>query len=192
MRHLVLETLILLSILTIAGPSPLADEVGTAPSVEPFEIGVEDVLQIIVWEEEELSHQVTVLPDGRITLPLINEVPVAGLTTEQVRQEITARLAQFVNEPHVTVMILEVNHFRVYFLGEVNTQGPIQFHRPTRLLQAIATAGGLTEFAKKSVTVVREEDGRELRIEVDFKRLWAGEPGQENLYLKPGDTLLVK
>ena len=92
----------------------------------------------------------------------------------------------------MTVIVEEINSFRVYFLGEIATRGPLQFYRPTRLLQGIATAGGLTEFAKKEITIVREEYGVEKRIEVNYKKLVAGDPGQQNIFLKPGDTVLVK
>ena len=158
----------------------------------PFHIGVEDVLSVIVRGETELSRTVRVLPDGSITLPLVNEIFVAGLTPQEARGAIVTALKDYVRDPNVTVMVDEINHFRVYFLGEVVTQGEIQFYRPTRLLQAIASAGGLTEFSKKSITIIREELGVERRIEVDYKKLWGGDPGQENLHLKPGDTLLFK
>ena len=123
-------------------------------------------------------------PDGRITVPLVNEILVAGSTPSEVRERIVSAMSQYVRDPNVTVIVEEINNFRVFFLGEINTQGPIQFYRPTRLLQAIATAGGLTEFSNRKVTVLREEYGVEKRIEVDYKKLWGGDPGQENLFLK--------
>ena len=157
-----------------------------------YVIGVEDVLKIVTWGEPALSLNAKVRPDGRITMPLVNEVRVVGLTPSEVRQRISDAMSSYIRDPNVTVIVEEINNFRVFFLGEINTQGPLQFYRPTRLLQAIATAGGLTEFSNKKITVLREEDGVEKRIEVDYKKLWAGESGQENLFLKPGDTILVK
>lgn len=159
---------------------------------DSYLIGAEDVLDITTWGEPDLTKVVKVRPDGRITLPLVNEVQVAGRTPREVGEIITEKMKEYVRDPRVTVSVQEINHFRVYFLGEVNTQGPIQFYRPTRLLQAISTAGGLTNFSKKEITILREEHGVERRIEVDYKKLLAGEPGHENLYVKPGDTLLVK
>jgi polysaccharide export outer membrane protein len=166
------------------------DERGDSPA--EYVIGVEDVLKIVTWGEADLTLTAKVRPDGRITLPLVNDIVVAGMTPDRVRQTITSHLSAFVNDPDVTVIVEEINSFRVYFLGEIAAQGPLQFYRPTRLLQGIATAGGLTDFAKKDITVVREEHGMEKRIEIDYKKLVAGDPGQENLFLKPGDTVLVK
>ncbi|HXV77673.1 MAG TPA: polysaccharide biosynthesis/export family protein [Candidatus Polarisedimenticolaceae bacterium] len=157
-----------------------------------YVIGVEDVLSVVTWGEPELSMSVKVRPDGRITLPLVNEVRVAGATPGEVRERIISVMGQYIRDPNVTVIVEEINNFRVFFLGEINTQGPLQFYRPTRLLQAISTAGGLTEFSSKKITILREEFGVEKRIEVDYKKLWSGDPGQENVYVKPGDTILVK
>ena len=157
-----------------------------------YVIGVEDVLNIVTWGEPELSKVVKVRPDGWITLPLVNEIKVAGLTPSEVRVRLNEGMKNYIRDPNVSVMVQEINHFRVFFLGEVKSQGPIQFYGPTRLLQAVSTAGGLTQFSSKRITVLRQENGYEKRIEVDYKKLWAGDPGQENIYLQPGDTLLAK
>jgi polysaccharide export outer membrane protein len=189
-------------LLTLLSISAFAASLGQAQEAEPeaekngwpteYVIGVEDVLNVVTWGEPELSLTAKVRPDGRITIPLVNDVMVAGSTPMEVRERIADGLAAFINAPNVTVIVEEINSFRVYFLGEVRTQGPVQFYRETRLLQGIATAGGLTEFAKKNITVLREEYGIERRIEIDYKKLWAGNPGQENIRLLPGDTVLVK
>jgi len=155
-----------------------------------YVIGVEDLLQIFVWNEPDLSLRVIVRPDGKITVPLVNDIKVAGLTTDQVRSKITEALSVYIRQPNVTVIVQEINSYRVYFLGEINRQGAMQFYRPIRLLQAIAAAGGLTEYAKKEVVLLREQGSTERRIPIDYKRLLAGDPGQENLWLEPGDTLI--
>lgn len=165
---------------------------GGESDASSFLIGLEDVLRIVTWGEPELTMSVKVRPDGNISMPLINEVKVQGLTPEQVRRRITELMRDYVRDPNVTVIVEEINSFRVYFLGEVQTQGPIQFYRPTRLLQGLSTAGGLTEFSKKEITVLREEFGIEKRIEVNYRKLWSGEPGDYNIYLRPGDTVLCK
>ena len=105
---------------------------------------------------------------------------------------ITSKLGDFVRDPNVTVIVEEINSFRVYFLGEVQTPGALLFYRPIRVLQAISMAGGPTEFSKGGVTVLREEYGVEKRIQIDYKKLLTGAPGQENIYLKPGDTVIFK
>jgi len=156
-----------------------------------YVVGVEDRLRITVWREQELALSVIVRPVGRITFPLVGDIQAAGRTASELDVQITAALADFIREPVVTVIVEEIKYFRVYFLGEFNTRGPIQFYRPTRLLQGVATAGGLTEFAKKDLTILREEYGVEKRIQIDYKQLVAGTRGHENLYLKPGDTVIA-
>lgn len=156
-----------------------------------FVIGVEDVLRIVVWGEDSLTTIAKVRPDGKITVPLVNDIRVVGMTTDHVRAKITEELSQYVRAPNVTVIVDEINSFRVYFLGEVNSQGALQFYRETRILQAIAAAGGPTPFSK-SITLLREEGGVEKRFRIDYKKLLAGDPGQANIFLKPGDVLLFK
>ncbi len=162
------------------------------PSPGSYRIGIEDVLSIVTWDEPKLTLSATVRPDGRITMPLANDIEVVGLTPDEVRRKITERLSKFVRDPSVTVMVEKINSFRVYFLGEIKTQGPIQMFRPTRLLQGISAAGGLTEFSKKEIMVLREEAGTEKRIEINYKRLIQGENLDDNIYLKPGDTVVVR
>ena len=127
-----------------------------------------------------------------ITLPLINDLQVVGKTPSEVRDLIKERLQSYVRDPNVTVILAEYNSFRVYFLGEVGTQGPMNFYRPTRLLQGLATAGGFTEFAKKEITLIRADGGEQRKIQLNFKKLWSGEDIQGNILLRPGDTILVR
>jgi len=155
-----------------------------------YVIGLEDVLSIVVWGEPELSRPVKVRPDGRITVPLADDIQVVGMTPMAVKALITEKLAEFIVDPNVTVIVDQMNSFRVYFIGEVTTQGAVIFTQPPRLLQAIATAGGLSQFSKKEVVLLRQRSGIETRIVVNYKRLVGGDPGQENLYLEPGDTLI--
>ncbi|MBZ5638229.1 MAG: polysaccharide biosynthesis/export family protein [Acidobacteriia bacterium] len=156
-----------------------------------YGIGIEDVLRVSVWGETALDLRARVRPDGKITVPLVNDIKVEGLTPEQVRQEITRRLSNYIREPNVTVSVEEINSFRVYVLGEVTRQGPINLFRPARILQVIASAGGITQYSKKEITILREEGGGERRIRIDYKKLLAGDPAQSNVFLKPGDTVLV-
>jgi polysaccharide export outer membrane protein len=182
------------SCLVVAGGLVQAQTAGApapADAAPDYSIGIEDVLRISVWGEAALDLRARVRPDGKVTVPLVNDIKVEGMTPDQVRKEIARRLASYIREPNVTVSVEEINSFRVYVLGEVSRQGPISLFRPTRLLQVISSAGGLTQFAKKEVTVLRAEGDVERRIHVDYKKLLAGDPGQTNLFLKPGDTVLV-
>lgn len=156
-----------------------------------FTIGTGDVLEVSVWGEEALNMRVLVRPDGRISFPLVNELEVRGLTPDEVRNRLTNQLAKVIKNPNVTVVVAEINSFRVFVLGEVNTQGALNFQRPTRVLEALAEAGGLTEFSKKEIILLRNmEDGSQLRQEIDYKKIVQGDP-KLNLYLVPGDTLIV-
>ena len=173
---------------SIAGSSPAPD--GATSELEPYLIGVEDQLRIVVYNEAELSGTFAVRPDGRITVPLVGDILVLGQTTDRVKELITKALSTVVREPNVTVIADAINSYRVYFLGEVKTPGAIQLFRRTRLLQAIATAGGPTEFAKNQITLIREEGEGESRRVIDYKKLLAGDPDQPNLVLQSGDTLV--
>lgn len=163
-----------------------------AQRVEEYRIGIEDQLGVSVWGEPDLSMSVWVRPDGKITLPLVNDVQVVGMTPDDVRKEIASLLSTYVKDPNVTVIIEEINSFKVYFLGDgIASQGIQSFRKPTRLLQAIAAAGGFTDFAKKNIRIFRERGWGEVRIDVDFKQIMRGGAGDANLFLKPGDTLIV-
>ena len=160
------------------------------PERPSYVIGIEDVLGLVVWDEPELTLDVQVRPDGKITVPLLNDIYVVGLTPEHLGVLLTERLGVFVTDPSVTVIVRDIKSYKVYFLGEVASQGAVTFKRPTRILQGIATAGGLTQFSKKEITLLREVGGVEKRFQIDYKKLVAGDPTQENLLLLPDDTLL--
>jgi len=161
-------------------------------AVEDYRIGIEDQLKVSVWGEPELTVSVWVRSDGKITLPLINDVQVAGLTPNDARVEIAGLLSTYVKDPNVTVIVEEINSFKVYFLGDgIASQGIQSFRKPTRLLQGIAAAGGFADFAKKDIRIFRERGWGEVRIDVEFKQILAGGSGEANLFLEPGDTLIV-
>ncbi len=173
-----------------ASPSEVSAE--TRKQSADYKIGVEDRLRISVWREPDLDRTVIVRPDGKITVPLIGDCAAAGRTPAELSQQIAGALSRYIRDPIVTVTVEEINHFKVYVLGEVNQQGVLQLRRRTRLLEALALAGGLTQFADKSkLVVIRDEGGREQRIEVDYRKIVNGEQPELNIYLKPGDTILV-
>jgi polysaccharide export outer membrane protein len=174
----------------IVGAAAFGQEPAAAEA--DYLIGVEDRLTVAVWREPDLSRIVTVRPDGKISFPLIGDVQAAGRTPRALGEQVGAALARYVKEPVVTVLVEEINNFKVYVLGEVNQQGALQLRQRTRLLQALALAGGLTQYADRSnVVVVREEAGREVRLKVDYRRLVSGDRPDLNHWLKPGDTVIV-
>jgi polysaccharide export outer membrane protein len=156
-----------------------------------YVIGVEDVLSLSVWKDPELSKLLNVRPDGKITVPLVGELQAAGKTPQQLSAAITEGLVKFVKEPIVTITVEQINSFKVYMIGQVGKQGELSLKRRTRLLQAIAMAGGLSPYASKNIVLVREEGSREVRTEIDYRKLISGERPELNLYLKPNDTIIV-
>ena len=185
---------VFLCLFATVSPAPAAPKEEPPPAAAPgeFIIGVEDRLTISVWREQDLTRTVTVRPDGKIGFPLIGDVQAAGKTPRELDTEVTSALARFIKEPVVAVLVEEINHFKVFVLGEVHTQGQLVLRQPTRLLQALALAGGLTQYADKSnVVLVRTEDGRESRMRVDYRKLVTGDRPESNYDLKPGDTIIV-
>jgi polysaccharide export outer membrane protein len=156
-----------------------------------YVIGVEDQLQITVWKEPELTQTVTVRPDGKISFPLVGDLQASGKTPRQLAQTLTESLARYIREPIVTVTVAQINNFKVYVLGEVGHQGELALKRRTRLLQAIAMAGGLSPYAQKTIVIVRDEAGRDVRTEIDYRKVLSGEKPEQNIFLKPGDTIIV-
>jgi polysaccharide export outer membrane protein len=166
----------------------------TQPAVafEEYSLGVEDKLSISVWKETDLTKNVTVRPDGKITFPLVGDVQAAGRTARQLTEDLTKMLARFIQEPVVTVVVEEINNFKVFVLGEVTLQGVLNLRRRTRFLEAIALAGGLSKFADKSnILLLRFEEGKETRTKIDYRKVVSGERPEYNVYLRPGDTIIV-
>ncbi len=155
-----------------------------------YRVGVEDELGIAVWHEPELSQQVVVRPDGMITLPLLNDVKVAGLTTVEVQSLLTDKLKPFVNDPQVTVSIKAVKSRKVSLVGNVAKQGTYSLNGHVTVLELLAEAGGLGPFAKsKSIYVLRKQDGKEIRLPFNYKKAISGKG--DNPELLPGDMVVV-
>lgn len=177
-------------------PQATAPPVAPAPSVatpSDYVIGPSDVLQVTYWREKDMSAQVTVRPDGIITLPLINDVQASGLTPDQLRDKISQMARKFLEEdPTVSVTVVAINSRRVFITGNIARPGPYPLNAPTTVLQLIAMAGGLTEFADQGkIAVMREEDGKIARHIFNYKDVAKGKHLEQNIELKPGDTVIV-
>ncbi len=192
--------LALLSIPALGGGAVFASDARDAAVVNGEEapwyvIGPEDVLDISVWKNADISRVVTVRPDGRISLPLIGDVEAAGLTPGELRESIITSLKEYQESAVASVIVNEVNSYRIFILGEVANPGTFLMKRRTTVLQAIAIAGGFNQYASRNkMVVVREGDGAsgEQRIAVRFDDLVkAGGKGTKNLILEPGDTIFV-
>lgn len=159
---------------------------------DQYMIGPEDVLYIHVWKEEALTRTVPVRMDGKISLPLIQEVKAAGLTPLQLKEVLMRKFKEFVENPIVSVTVVEVNSFKVYVIGQVRNPGVHRLRSETTVTQLIVMAGGFTEWAnQKKIVVVRKEDGREKRIKVNYKKIMDGKDLDSNIILKTGDTIVV-
>jgi polysaccharide biosynthesis/export protein len=159
----------------------------------PYRIGVEDVLLVSVWRDADLTREVPVRPDGKISLPLIQDVTAAGKTPEELGREIQTRLKEFMSNPSVTVIVREINSIKIYVLGEVAKPGPVTPKSEISLLQAIAMAGGITPFGgKKPIRIFRKSASGESVIEVSYQNIITGKKPQDDLILESGDTVVVR
>jgi polysaccharide export outer membrane protein len=155
-------------------------------------IGPEDVLYIQVWKEEALTRTVPVRSDGMISLPLINEVQASGLTPLQLRESLTEKFKSFVDNPTVTVVVMEANSFKVFVTGQVRTPGVYRLRTETTLLQIISLAGDFTNEANpKKIVIIRREQGKDKRLEVNYSEIIDGTNLGSNYVLMPGDTIIV-
>ncbi len=156
----------------------------------PFLLGSGDLLKIFVWDHKALSFNIPINPNGKISLPLIGEIKAAGLTESDLEKKITHRLQSHIKKPQVSVSLLEVKSFRVYVIGEVVRSGEFLVKGSLTAVQAIAMAGGFTPFASKSKIIITNQiEGRKIRF--DFDDYVKQNNSQSELYLRPGDTVIV-
>jgi polysaccharide export outer membrane protein len=176
--------------------SSLTPPATTTASVVPppgYVIGPDDVLGIVFWREKDLSADVVVRPDGIITLPLLEDIKVTGMTPAELKQKITVEAGKLVTSPSVTVIVKQINSRKVFITGHVARPGSYPLTAPMTVVQLIALAGGLLEFADRSKIRVMRVDSK-LGPEthrVNYKRLANGEDLKQNIDLKPGDTVIV-
>lgn len=157
-----------------------------------YKIGPQDVLRIDVWKEPDISRTLPVRPDGKISLPLINDVQAAGLTAMELSTSIRDGLAKFMTSPQVTVTIMEINSRRVYVTGEVLRPGAQPLLPNMTALQAVSNSGGFTQFAKvKSIYILRQEDGKQVKHPFNYKAVLSGKSPEDNIALQPGDVIVV-
>lgn len=154
-------------------------------------IGADDTLYISVWKEQDLTETLPVRADGMISLPLLNDVQAAGLTPMQLSAAISEKLKKYISDPHVTVVVTQMNSKRVYVTGEVLHSGAMTLTPAMTVLQALASAG-FTQFANtKGIYVLRNENGEQKKFPVNYKHIIKGDSNSQNIVLKPGDTIVV-
>jgi polysaccharide export outer membrane protein len=164
-----------------------------AATTDPaYVIGPEDVLDISVWKEPDVSRVVPVRPDGRISLPLINDVQAAGLSPQQLAGSVSEKLKKYLNGPQVTVIVTAINSQRVFVVGEVLRAGAFPMLPGMTVLQALSSAGGFTTFADvKKIHVVRLRNGKQIEIPFNYRDVLKSENSGQNVKLEPGDTIVV-
>ncbi len=169
-------------------PASIAGAVPTG-----YIIGPDDVLGVLFWRDKDMSVEQTVVrPDGMVTLPLLNDVKAAGLSPDQFREAIMKAASQYIEDPNVTVVVKQINSRKVYVTGAVIKPGSFSLTTPTTVMQALAMAGGLSEFAKKEdVAVIRITDGKTQRLRFNYSDVLKGKKLEQNIELKPGDTVVV-
>jgi polysaccharide export outer membrane protein len=158
---------------------------------DAYAIGVGDVVEIAVWKNPDLTVTVPVRPDGRISVPLLGDVQAAGMTPLALKQTLTEGFRQYVTAPGVSVVIKEINSQKVFVTGEVTKPGAYDLRPHTKLMQALALAGGLTPYAKGRVVVLRDhQGGKDRRFEMDLRSIVKGRRPEDNIVLEAGDTLI--
>lgn len=176
---------------TPASDNAAANAPLTSQGGPEYVIGPEDSLHVSVWKEPDLSATLPVRPDGKISLPLLNDVQAAGLTPLQLAASLTEKLKKYIADPRVTVVVAQINSKRIYLIGEVLHPGATPMLPNMTVLQALSSAG-LNQFANtKRIYVLRNENGKQEKLPVDYKKLVKGERIEQNYALKPGDTIVV-
>jgi polysaccharide export outer membrane protein len=177
-----------------AGAGPAAAAAAVDPRIDAasaFQIGPEDILDISVWKNPELSRVVPVRPDGKVSLPLVNDIQAAGLTPATLRKQVTDRLSEFIPAPEVSVMVREVHSRKVAVVGAVKTPGRFELKSPMTVLEVIALAQGFTDFAARDrIVVLRQNGTTATRMPFNYRKIAEGAE-QENFLVKPGDIVVV-
>ena len=157
-----------------------------------YKIGPQDILRVDVWKEPEISRTVPVRPDGRISLPLLNDVQAVGLTPMQLAAVVAEGFKKYITSPQVTVSVTEINSRRVYVTGEVTRAGAFPLLPNMTVLQALSSSGGFTQFARvKNIYVLRLEEGKQVKHPFNYKDVVSGKRPEQNIQLQPGDVIVV-
>jgi polysaccharide biosynthesis/export protein len=182
---------------TPAGPATIANAPAAVPNGVPtlppdYLIGPEDVLAIVFWRDKDMSTEVMVRPDGKISLPLLNDIQASGLSPEQLRLQLIEAASKIIEEPSVAIVVKAINSRKVFVTGQVSKAGPYPLSGATTVLQLIATAGGVLEYAdSKNIRVMRTENGKPVSYRFNYKDVIKGKNLKQNIELKPGDTVIV-
>ena len=183
------------AVATVPARQPAAAARSAAVVTPPsdYVIGPEDVLGVVFWREKDMSADVVVRPDGKISLPLLNDIQAAGFTPDQLRERVQIDAARFVEDPNATVIVKQINSRKIFITGQIAKPGPYPMVAPTTVLQLIAMAGGLSEFADAEHIIIwrSNEVGQQVSYAFNYKAVSRRRNLQQNIALKPGDTIVV-
>jgi polysaccharide export outer membrane protein len=175
----------------VAAPAPAGLASAAGAAIDSYVIGASDVLTITVWKEPTLSGSLLVRPDGMVSVPLLGDVQASGMTPLQLADQISTKLKKYIQDPNVSVVLTQINSKKIYLLGEVAKKGPMEMTPGMTLLEAISSAGGLTDYANtKKMYILRDDAGKHEKIPVHYKEALKGN-SELNLVLKSGDTIVV-
>jgi polysaccharide export outer membrane protein len=175
-----------------AGCGAKTAELVVRPTPPEYVIAVDDVLTVAFWQEQIGATDVIVRPDGKISLPLLNDVQAAGFTPQQLASGLEQAASKYITEPDATVIVKEIRSRKVFVVGEVATPGMVPLSGDMTVLQLIAMSGGLLEYAdKKNIVIIRTENGHEQRLKFNYNDVVGGKNVQQNVFLQPGDTVVV-
>lgn len=174
---------------------PLDSGTTAAPSAgvgDDYKIGPQDVVRIDVWKEPDITRTIPVRPDGKISLPLLNDVQASGLTAMQLAGNIRSSLTKYITNPQVTVTVTEINSRRVFVTGEIAHAGALGILPNMTVLQALSSAGGFTQFARLTkIYILRVENGKQVKLPFNYKEVIKGDHPEQNILLQPGDVIVV-
>ena len=192
LTQLVLVLLLSVTAVTAFGQSPPPAAKADGDLAVDYRIGPEDVLQILVWKNDAMSRTVPVRPDGKISLPLLNDVQAAGLTSMELRDSLLKKLVEYVPNPEVSVIIVEIHNFKVSVIGEVPKPGRYELKSATTVLDVLALAGGFNQFSARARLFILRPTGKTMtKVPFNYNKAVTTEGEQENFYLRPGDIVVV-
>ena len=185
--------------LALLAASVLGGGIARAQAPPPVEnpaasyiIGPDDVLSVLFWRDKDMSYDVVVRPDGKISLPLVNDIQAGGLTPSQLRDNVNTIARRYVEEPSVTVVVKQINSRKLFITGQVEKPGPYPMSGPTTVLQLISMAGGLKEFTDgKRILIMRTKDGKQTGRLFNYRQVTSGKHLEQNIELQPGDAVVV-
>jgi len=173
------------------GPAEAGNAAAIAAPAIDYVIGPSDVLSVTVWKEPALTASLLVRPDGMISMPLVGDIAARGLTPAQLAEVITLKLKKYIQDPNVSIVLTQINSRKIFLVGEIAKRGPVEMTSGMRLIEAISSAGGLTDYAnQKKIYILRSESGPQQKIPVRYKEALKGN-NEFNVLLKPGDTIVV-